>query len=291
MMFQMGKLIRQLRKQKKMTQEELAAGLVSKSVMSRIENGQVELGIFVLHTLLKRLGKSLEPFEFVVTNKEYARLKQESSSLGIKTIVITESDLYKDIRESRNLSQEQFSSDIYARETISNIENGRAPRRKKVQALMEKQGVKIEKIYGFVSTQEYEVYELVENFYKNLNVNVEECVLLRKEIQSRLDEKIPVNRQFLESTELFIKLEKEEITSGEALAGLERCLRYTMPRYDGMIYRIPFCQEVVILQEIIRQMKLLRRTKAAEELAVVLQNKLCKKTKISCNVTALEKEL
>lgn len=287
MMFQMGKLIRQLRKQKKMTQGELAAGLVSKSVMSRIENGQVEPEISALNALFNRLGKSLEPFEIVVTNKEYARLKQESSSLVIETIVVAEGTLYKDIRESRGLSQEQFSSDIYARETISNIENGRIPRRKKVYALMDKQGVKLEKIYGYVIAPEYEVYELVEQFYKSLEFDVEESILLRKEIQSRIDETLLLNRQFLESTELLIKWEKEELTSGEVLAGLERCLRYTMPDYDGKIYRIPFRQEVIILQAIVKHMRFLQRTNAAEELAVELEEKVRKKLKISHNVTAL----
>jgi len=291
MMFQMGKIIRQLRNQNKMTQEELAAGIVSKSVISRIENGQVEPNFSVLMTLLNRLGKSLKPFEFVVTNKEYVQIKEERDSFEFETIIVAEGDLYKDIRESRNLSQEQFSSDIYARETISNIENGRTPRRKKVHALMEKQGFKLEKIYGFVIAQEYEVYELVEQFYESLKSNVEKSALLRKEIQLRIDETLPLNRQFLESTELFIKWKKEEISSGEMLAGLERCLRYTMPRYDGQIYRIPFRQEVIILQEIIKQMKHLQRIKAAEELDIELQEKMCKKTKISCDVTALKKEL
>ena len=286
-MFQIGKMIRRLRKQQKMTQEELAAGLVSKSVMSRIENGQVEPGLATLIVLFRRLGKSLKPFEIVVTNKEYAEIKQNKDRYDMDMFVVAEGELFKDIRESKGLSQEQFSADIYARETISNIENGRTPRRNKVHALMDKQGEILEKYYGFIIAQEYEVYELVEQFYKRMDSDVGEAVLLREEIRLRLDETLPLNRQFLDSTELFLLWKKEEITSGEVLAGLEKCLRYTMPDYDGTIYRIPFRQEVIILQEIVRHMKKLGRTDAADALASKVEEKMRKKLKVSCNVTAL----
>ena len=287
MMFQMGKLIQQLRKQKKMTQEELAAGIVSKSVLSRIENGLVEPDLVTLGALLKRLGKSLKPFEIVVTNKEYEIFKRERDVYEIETIVVAEGELLKDIRESKGLSQEQFSSEVYSRETISNIENGRTPRRKKVYALMDKQAYNLEKYYGFVIAQEYEVHELVERFHKRLTFDVEEAALVRKEIKGRIDGTLLINRQFLDSTELFIKWEKKTITSGEVLAGMEKCLRYTMPDYDGKIYRIPFCQEVLILQAIVKHMKYLQRTNAAEVLAMELEKKMKKKLKISRNVTDL----
>ena len=76
MALQMGDLIRQMRRKRNLTQQELSEGIISKSVLSRIENGQAEPDIFVLHALFQRLGKSLLPFEIVVSNKEYERLLQ-----------------------------------------------------------------------------------------------------------------------------------------------------------------------------------------------------------------------
>ena len=67
-MLHMGKLIRQLRKQQKMTQKELAEGIVSEPVMSRIENGTSNPNLNELCALFQKLGKSLAPFEIVVCN-------------------------------------------------------------------------------------------------------------------------------------------------------------------------------------------------------------------------------
>ena len=150
MTFKMGKLIRYLRKQKKMTQSELGQGIISESALSRIENGLSEPGLFTLDKLFWKLGKTLQPFEIVISNKEFEALKRKKDTLMANTVVIAESEYFKDIREGKGLSQEKFSSDVCARETISNIEHGRTPRLRKVQDVLEKQGMVFERYHGYI---------------------------------------------------------------------------------------------------------------------------------------------
>lgn len=280
-MVHMGKIIRQLRKQQNMTQEKLGNGIVSKSVISRIENDIVEPDLMVLEALFQRLGKSLNPFEIVVSNREFELLKAGEYAAALQTTVIAEGDIVKDIREAKGLSQEKFSSDIYSRETISNIEHGRTPRRKKIKNLLEKQGESFKRYYGYVVTEEYEVYELVEQYQKIAESNPEEAKKLRRKIRDRINREHPVNQQFLESSELFEKRREGRITYGEELAGLERCLRLTMPEYDGMLYRIPHRQEVLIIDEIVTCMEAVQRRTAAQSLAEEMKKKQKKKIKFS----------
>ena len=278
---QMGKLIRELRKQSGMTQEELGRGIVSKAVLSRIENGQTEPDIFKLNEMLQRLGKSLVPFEVIVSCQEYEVLQRGEYDPSLQSIVVTENEYVKDIREAKGISQEKFSKDVYSRETISKIEHGRTPQFKKMRELMGKLEEPCDKYYGYVVSQDYKVHEMAEQYHQKRLKTPEAATRLLTELKCCLDREIPVNQQFLESVELMEKRRKSVITMGEELAGLECCLRYTMPEYDGMIYRIPFRQEVVILEEIVKCMKRLKRTEAAIYLEEKMQDKMNKKIKIN----------
>lgn len=278
---QMGKLIRELRKQSGMTQEELGRGIVSKAVLSRIENGQTEPDIFKLNEMLQRLGKSLVPFEVIVSCQEYEMLQRGEYDPSLQSIVVTENEYVKDIREAKGISQEKFSKDVYSRETISKIEHGRTPQFKKMRELMGKLEEPCDKYYGYVVSQDYKVHEMAEQYHQKRLKTPEAATRLLTELKCCLDREIPVNQQFLESVELMEKRRKSVITMGEELVGLECCLRYTMPEYDGMIYRIPFRQEVVILEEIVKCMKRLKRTEAAIYLEEKMQDKMNKKIKIN----------
>lgn len=276
-MLKIGELIGRTRKKKGMTQQELSEGIISNATLSKIENGFTEPDIFVLNALLRRLGKTLQPFEIVVSNKEFELLFQKQNSDGIKTTVVSEGVFYKDIREAMGLSQEQFCSGICARETISKIEHGRTMQAKSIHMLQEEFGGIIQKYYGYVIAPDYEVYELVEKYQQKRKSFPEEAKYLLEEIRARIEVELPVNRQFLESSELMEKRRKNMITMGEELAGLEQCLRYTMPEYDRNIYRIPYRQEVVILEEIIRCMKRLKKPEMAMQLIKKLEDKQNKK--------------
>lgn len=337
-MIQMGKLLRQLRKEQHLTQEKLGEGLMSKSEISRIENGQRKPDIFQLMALLQRLGKSSEYFEAVVSSTEYnllllrkkiresmraaefdraaQYLKEYEQQADVtkelqhqylqKTrkaieekncmpdvsgpeqnmLVILETTVLKDIRKSMGMSQEQFSDNLCARETISCIENGRTPNYKKLKEILEKRGIIWAKYYGYVVTTEFEVYELVQEYQRVLPADRNIAESLLQDIRQRIDVSHPVNRQFLECAELLDKLNRRKLSPGEVMAGLEKCLRYTMPEYDGSLVRIPYRGEVMVLDGIVECLKLLKRSEAAEELAEGIAKKMGEKLKVSSNVTA-----
>jgi len=58
-----------------------------------------------------------------------------------------------------------------------------------------------------------------------------------------------------------------------------------------MIYRIPFCQETVILEEILACMKRVKRIGASDCLSKELAKKIGKKQKLSGNVTDFVSEV
>lgn len=291
MAIQMGKVICYLRKQQGLTQEELGEGIVSKSAMSRIETGQEIPSVLVLHRLMEKLGATLEHFEIVVSSKEYETIKNWKDDFQLSTIVISENDILREIRLAKGLSQEQLCRDICARETISNIEHGRTSNRKKMEDLLMRLGELPDKYHGYVDTLEYGVYELVQQYQCLLNANIEEAKIVRMKIGQRLDGNNPVNRQFMESSELIEKKLEGKLQPEEIIEGLEECLRYTMPEYDGAIYRIPYRQEVVILETMAELLHLLQKDELATGLRENLLEKNEKKLKISQNVTAFFKKV
>lgn len=287
-MIHMGKMIRNRRKQLGLTQVELGEGIMSKSVLSRVENGMKEPDIFELQALLERLESSLEYFEVIVSDAEYEQLQKQSIEWKTEIVVIPEGEFLKDMRKAKGFSQEQLSEGICARETISNIENGRTPNRKIVKTLSERLGESWVKYFGYVETTELALYPVVKNYQRLAAVDETGEIArgLLEELEARLDVSIPVNRQFIESSDVISKRRTGKLKEGEALAALEKCLRYTMPEYDGSIYRIPHLQEEVILEEILLCMKVLKRGDAAGDLSRQVAKKRGKKIKVSANVTA-----
>ena len=328
----MGKLLRQLRKQKKWTQGQLAGEISSKTAVSRIENGAREADIFLLDSLVKRLGKSLRFFEIVVNDAEYEILQcrmyiKESLLMGnfeaavtlleqyeflvgnrelhkeyiqvvrnaieqrkyspeiFETgdfkVIISENELIRDIRRERGLSQEQLSEDVCARETVSNMEHGRNPNRKMWKCLMKKLGELQYTYYGYVIAPDFFTYELVEQYQMARKEGREENGKILREIKKRLDISHPVNRQFLESSEILEKLHTGKLGPLEALPGLEKVLRYTMPEYDRNLYRIPYCEEVEILETVCFCLRKIGRFEEAATLEQKIQNKKQKKLKVS----------
>jgi len=59
-MTEFGQTIRELRKERKLSQITLAKGVCSQSVLSRIENGEEIPNVLVMHELCKKLGVSLD---------------------------------------------------------------------------------------------------------------------------------------------------------------------------------------------------------------------------------------
>ncbi|MDA1847842.1 tetratricopeptide repeat protein [Bacillus cereus] len=66
----LGQRIKELRKQKKLTQEKLADGIITRSYLSQIEKGLIQPSYEVLEALSNKLNCSVEDFFDVVENKE-----------------------------------------------------------------------------------------------------------------------------------------------------------------------------------------------------------------------------
>lgn len=66
-----GKIIYQLRNEKKYSQAKLSKGIISTGELSKIENGESEGSYFVLCALMQRLGASIDKMESMISVKEY----------------------------------------------------------------------------------------------------------------------------------------------------------------------------------------------------------------------------
>ena len=187
-------------------------------------------------------------------------------------IVFSEQEALKKIRAEKGWSQEQVGGFVCTRETVSKIENGRAPSHKNLKHLRSKLGNLQYVYYGYVVAKEFSVYERVEEYQQLVGENPEEAGVLLTDIRKKLDMKHPVNLQFVDTSELLEDLRKGRLSPAEAIAGLERCLRYTMPEYDGNIYRVPHCEERVILDAVVQCLEQVGRKEAANNLRKKLKN-------------------
>ena len=64
-----GEFIKKIRKEKYLTQKELAEGILSKNFLSKFERGESKITSEIFMNLLERLNVSLDEFEQLVTSK------------------------------------------------------------------------------------------------------------------------------------------------------------------------------------------------------------------------------
>lgn len=205
----------------------------------------------------------LEAIEFLrkfQTEEDSEEIISKLLYLGTPREVILSSELLKDLRKVQNYSQEQLSANICARETLSKIEQGRLANQKKLQKLLERLGVERETYYSFIVADDFETYEMVReykrNFFKEEN---EDAGYLLKEISKRIDLSIPVNKQFVETARIMNDRRKGLLSQEAVIEKLTECLHYTMPEYDGLACRIPYREEMAILNTIALSLKRLKR--------------------------------
>lgn len=99
----MGIYIGKIRIYEELTLEQLAAGLCSVGMLSRIERGEVEAGILLANTLLQRLGKSGDQFEWLLDKQEAeSRLVRERIQVCLSEGKLEEAEiLLRAYREDR----------------------------------------------------------------------------------------------------------------------------------------------------------------------------------------------
>ena len=213
---------------------------------------------------LKKFGRKLE--RKIIQNQlravedlyEMANLKLPEEKIlymlltsGHNEILIS-NEMVRELRTSCGLSQEKLSEGICSRETLTRIVGGkRSPNRKNLQALLRKMGEGREKYHGYIVTDDYEMYEKVRLYHKNVfQKKSESATKLFNEIVMKLDVSNPINRQFIEYNYLSVKIQSKKIGYEQAIEELENILRYTMINYQGGIYRVPYREEFVILNRI-----------------------------------------
>lgn len=161
----------------------------------------------------------------------------------------------KNLREEKGVTQYEMSEDICAWETVSRIESGRTPNQKKLYRLWKKLGIERERYYGFIESEHYEVYGWVRDYNRLIgNEKRQEAEMLFERIESELDKKIPVNKQYLERARITEKLRNGRISNEEAIEEWRKILAITMPPLPSgkRIYRIPFRTEFAIMNQIAR---------------------------------------
>lgn len=187
-------------------------------------------------------------------------LTEESEPDDISCILITSQreellinrELLKDMRAAQGLSQEELCEDICSWETLSRIENGkRKPNRKNLYKMFKRLKLDRENYYSYIQADSFELYEMAYLLQRVVmwGCAEEEAALVEK-LEQKLDMTVPVNRQFIESSKLGQAIRNEEIDEKTAIKEAERILRYTMKDYCGSVYRTPFREECVLLNQI-----------------------------------------
>lgn len=200
----------------------------------------------------KTLKKQLEAVEDLYKMAEFKLPEEKILRLLLtseRNEILISNEVIRELRRFCGLSQEELCDEVCSRETLSRIEGGqRSPNREKLQGLLKKMGEEREKYYGYVITNDSDVYRKV-NLYKKSWYRKErdKASILLNEIEAELDMSNLINRQFIESNRLTEQVEKGEMDYETAISELERILKYTMDKSKGDIYRIPYREEFIIL--------------------------------------------
>lgn len=111
----LGKIIRQKRKDQKLSMKVLCQGLCSVSALSKIENDALQPDIFLARSLIQRLGMSDEPFTFYASERETRQYKLEwkisgESRYNLQNISNLLDEMKKEITE-KDIIFKQFYTD------------------------------------------------------------------------------------------------------------------------------------------------------------------------------------
>lgn len=233
-----------------------------------VDNGALTLLSELLHlkeVCLEKLGKQveqekcrqyIEAIDFVYELAQRER-SQELILLLLKESVqrecIISNELIRDMRRAVNMTHEALCDNICAQETLARIETDRTnPNSKNMYDMLKKMGMSREKYYGFIVSDDYALYEKVRLYNRCVGKEErEKAYELLNEIENKLNMKELVNRQFVESGRIRERLWEQKITYEQAIEELKQVLYWTMPQIKGkeMVYRVPFRQEFMILNQ------------------------------------------
>lgn len=203
---------------------------------------------------LRMTRRHREAVEFIynIADKPYMSEKIVMFFMAsIQSEVVVTNELIREMRISQKMSQEELSADICTQETLSRIESGmRSPNAKKLYQMLKRLGLERERYYGFIIAEDYELYEKVRLYQRYIGKEERESAAsILAELEEKLDYSYTINKQFIETDKIIAELNRKEISYECGYEKLKTVLRYSMKDYDDTIYRVPFRQEVVILNK------------------------------------------
>lgn len=138
-------------------------------------------------------------------------------------------------RKVRGLTQEKLCEDICTPENLSAIESGkRAPSLRNYDKFMRKLGMDKDYFNSFISTQDFEYYELRRECKRCISLRkYEEAELVNQKMKQLIDMNIPINRQYITTNEICFLHRKGEITTEEALKRAIENLELTFDYKNG----------------------------------------------------------
>lgn len=219
------------------------------------------------------LSEIYEEYEVRADKDYFSELISESKQGEILLV----NELIQRGRKICGLTQEKLCEDICTPENLSAIESGkRAPSLRNYDKFMRKLGMDKDYYNSYISTQDFEYYELRRECKRCISLRkYEEAERVNQKMKELIDMSIPVNRQYITTNEICFLQRKGEITVEEALNRAIENLELTFPYNDGdfSINAIFTQEEVKILNFIgIQYKKLKQEEKAVSIFKKVLES-------------------
>lgn len=155
-------------------------------------------------------------------------------------------EIIREERRALGLSQEELIEGIYQEPaTLSRVENGQRPDRRKLVQIMERLGMSGCRYVGAVATDDYCVLEMNAEIEKLLSRReMEKAAQSIERMRGHVDISIPENRQRLEGLELACQLQAGRPEPEETYRRAEELLRLTYREETG---RVPFRKELNLI--------------------------------------------
>lgn len=171
-------------------------------------------------------------------------------------------EMIREERRARGMSQEELMEGIYQEPaTLSRIENGQKPDRKKLRRLMDKLDMSGWRYAGAVAAEDYRVLEMNAEIERLLCRHEEEkAVWMAEQMKKQVDLSVPENRQQVEGLELESRLRRGELKPEEAYRKAEELLRLT---YDKKAERVPFRRELHLMNSMCMYLQRMGRKEEA----------------------------
>lgn len=242
--------------------EYTACGVLCEEALEQLRDNDMVLCMPSLFALLLEVyakAGEREKAERITCWKE--TLEQVYVHFGMKASVIDKlyfnpctsqyyliGEIIREERKARGMSQEELLEGIYQEPaTLSRVENGQMPDRKKLRRLMERLGMSGWRYAGAVATEDYRVLEMNDEIEQLLCRHEHEKASWETEQMKRyVDLSVPENRQRVEGLDVKNRFRKGELKPEEAYDRAEKLLRLT---YHNKTERAPFRNELRLLND------------------------------------------